>query len=88
MRSQNNNCLEGDCTHDSQTFTCPPQPEAGVAGLKETVQCTVTQDGNYASDAQRAMLIDILQAAARAHTTVKSNSASTITLGKREAAHL
>ncbi|GJF00216.1 hypothetical protein PsYK624_164960 [Phanerochaete sordida] len=89
QQALSNHCTAAGCTTDAQSFACPPQPEAGVAGLKDTVACTVTQDGQYTggADGLKDMFVDVLQAAARAHTTAKSNSVSTIALGRREAAH-
>lgn len=84
-----NHCTAAGCTTDSQAFQCPPQPQAGIAGLKDQVTCTVTQDGAFVEDSEdlKSMFVDVLQAAARAHTTQKSHSVSTIQLGRREAAH-
>ncbi|GJF00226.1 hypothetical protein PsYK624_165060 [Phanerochaete sordida] len=86
---QGNHCTAAGCTTDAPSFECPPQTEAGLAGLTAPAVRTVTQDGQYTGGADdlKNMFVDVLQAAARAHTTTKSNSVSTIALGRREAAH-
>lgn len=74
-------CTTGGCTTDAQTFKCKPHRVPGFVHATDTTSCTVTQDGEYTTGAADLthMFVDVVQAAARAHTKSQSKG-----LGRRD----